>query len=77
MSLDLSALLRFAKRWPELEELAADTYGRFRDLHEDVEALAALRLWLEAARRRSLTEELISEVKETVRGRMTRAPGGR
>ncbi len=70
VSLDLSALLRFAKRWPELEELAADTYRRFRDLGEDEEALAALKLWLDAAQARSLSEELIAEVKETVAARM-------
>lgn len=72
VSLDLSALLRFATRWPELEELAADTYRRFRDLGEDEEALAALRLWLDAAQARSLSEELIAEVKETVQDRMDR-----
>ncbi len=71
VSLDLSALLRFARRWPELEELAADTYRRFRDLDEDEEALAALKLWLEAAQARTLSEELIAEVKETVERRMT------
>ncbi len=71
VSLDLSALLRFARRWPELEELAADTYRRFRELGEDEEALAALKLWLEAAQARTLSEELIAEVKETVERRMT------
>ncbi len=70
VSLDLSALLRFAGRWPELEELAADTYRRFHDLGEDEEALAALKLWHEAAQARTLTEELITEVKDTVQGRM-------
>ena len=70
VGLDLSALLRFAQRWPELEELAADTYRRFCELGEDEEALAALKLWLDAAQARTLTEELITEVKETVHGRM-------
>ena len=74
VSLDLSALLRFAGRWPELEELAADTYLRFRELGEDEEALAALKMWLDAAQARTLTEELITEVKETVQGRMSQAP---
>ena len=62
-SLDLSSLYRFSKRWAELEELAADTYRRFRELQEDAEALAALQLWLEGARKRSLTVEMISELK--------------
>ena len=74
VSLDLSALLRFSGRWPELEELAADTYLRFRDLGEDEEALAALKLWLDASQARDLTEELIVEVKDTVQGRMSHAP---
>lgn len=72
VSLDLSALLRFGKRWPELEELAADTYRRFRELGEDEEAVAALKLWHDAARARTLTEELLTEVKETVQERMVR-----
>ncbi len=74
VSLDLSALLRFAMRWPELEQLAADTYHRFRELGEDEKALAALKLWLDAAEARTLSEELISEVKETLRGPMDRRP---
>ncbi len=72
VSLDLSALLRFAGRWPELEKLAADTYRRFRDLGEDEQSLVALKLWLDAVEGRTLTEELINEVKETVQVRMTR-----
>ncbi len=72
VSLDLSALLRFQKRWAELEELAADTHRRFRELREDGEALAALNLWLDAVRSRSLSEELISEVKSTLESRMRR-----
>ncbi len=76
VSLDLSALLRFARRWPELEELAADTYRQFRELGEDEEALAALKLWHDAAQARALTEELITEVKGTVQGRMSARRAG-
>ncbi len=65
---------RFQKRWPELEELAADTCARFREIREDKEALAALKLWLEAAEARSLSEELLAEVKERVKARR---PGSR
>ena len=72
VSLDLSGLYRFQKRWLELEELAAETYRRFRDLREDGESLAALKLWLEAVQSRSLSEELISEVKTTLEARMRR-----
>ncbi len=72
VSLDLSTLLRFQKRWLELEELAADAYLRFQELREDTEALAALGLWLDAVRSRNLSEELISEVKTTLEARMRR-----
>ncbi len=74
VSLDLSALLRFAGRWPELEELAAETYRRFRELGEDKEALASLKLWLDGAQARTLSEELIADVKNTVQGRMSSSP---
>lgn len=74
VSLDLSALLRFERRWAELEELTDETYGRFRELREDTEALASLRLWIEAAQMRTLTEELISEVKEKIEAQMRRHP---
>ncbi len=72
VTLDLSALLRFQKRWAELEELSADTFRRFQELREDAEALAALKLWLDAVRSRSLSEELISEVKTALEVRMRR-----
>ncbi len=72
VSLDISALLRFQKRWAELEELSADTFRRFQELREDAEALAALKLWLDAVRSRSLSEELISEVKTALEVRMRR-----
>ncbi len=69
VGLDLSALLRFQKRWTELEKLAADTCARFREIREDKEALAALRLWLEASEARNLTEELLADVKARVKAR--------
>ncbi len=72
VSLDLSALYRFQKRWHELEELAADTCRKFRELREDNEALASLKLWLDAVRSRGLSEELISQVKATLEARMRR-----
>ena len=68
-ALDLASLLRFAGRWLELEELAAETFAHFRALSEDVEALAALRLWLEASRERKLTEDSLSDVKSTLEQR--------
>ncbi|MCP3963013.1 MAG: tetratricopeptide repeat protein [bacterium] len=69
VALDISALLRFAGRWSELEGLAAETFARFQDMSEDAEALAALRLWLEASRERELNEALLSNVKATLEQR--------
>ena len=74
VGLDLASLFRFSKRWTELEELAAETYRRFRELQEDAEALAALTIWLDGARARSLTVEAISELKTTLVERMRRHP---
>ncbi len=74
VGLDLSSLFRFSKRWAELEELAAETYRRFRELQEDAEALAALKLWLEAAQARSLTIDMISETKASLAERMRSRP---
>ncbi len=74
VGLDMSSLFRFSKRWTELEELAADTYRRFRELQEDAEALAALKLWLEAAQARSLTIDMISETKAQLAERMRSHP---
>ncbi len=73
VALDLSKLLRFAGRWPELEELAAETFGQFQALSEDVEALAALRLWLDASRERQLTEDLLSDVRAQLEARARRS----
>ncbi len=72
VALDRSALLRFARRWPELEQLAADTFRRFRQLEADSEALAALRLWLDAVEARQLTEELINDVGSKLEERACR-----
>ena len=74
VGLDLASLFRFSKRWAELEELAADTYQRFGDLQEDTEALAALKLWLDGAQARSLSIDMISELKGRVAELRQRQP---
>lgn len=63
VGLELAALYRFQRRWPELEAMASEIYEQFCELREDTEALAALKLWLEAVEARTLTEELIADVK--------------
>ncbi len=72
VALDLSKLLRFAGRWLELEELAAETFAQFQTLSDDAEALAALKLWLDASRERKLTEDLLSDVKARLEARARR-----
>ncbi len=72
VALDLSKLLRFAGRWPELEELAAETFAQFQSMSDDVEALAALQLWLDASRERELSEDLLSDVKTRLEARARR-----
>ena len=52
VSLDLAALYRTWNQWEDLETLAADTSRRFNELCADVEATAALLLWVEAVENR-------------------------
>ncbi len=72
VGLDIAALYRFQNRWPELEELASDVYEQFRKLRDDTESLAALKLWLDAVEARTLTEELLADVKAQIEARMPR-----
>ncbi len=68
-SLDLSTVLHREERWPEFEEMAAETYNRFRELSADTEATAALSLWMDGARTRKLKAKVIAEVSEKVQKR--------
>ncbi len=72
VGLELAALYRFQRRWPELEELASEIYQQFRELREDTETVAALRLWLDAIEARTLSEELLLEVRTQIEARMPR-----
>ncbi|MCP3963413.1 MAG: tetratricopeptide repeat protein [bacterium] len=74
VSLDLTVLYLRENRWRELEELAKETYRLFRELSADSEAIAALSLWLTAARKHTLTADLIADVAATVVGRMSQNP---
>ncbi len=65
-SLDLSTVLHREKRWAEFEEMATETYKRFRELSADTEAIAALSLWMDGARTRKLKAKVIAEVAEKV-----------
>ncbi len=70
VSLDLAALYRADGRWKELEDLAADTFGRFRELCADFEAIGALSLWVEAVEARKGVNAAISGAREVVMARM-------
>ena len=43
-----------------------EIYEQFRERRDDTEALAALKLWLDAVQARTLTEELIADLKERI-----------
>ena len=70
VSLDLSVLYHQENRWSKLEELAKDTYRRFRELSADSEAIAALSLWSDSIMMRTLTEGVIVDVQARVESRM-------
>ncbi len=69
VSLDLAALYRAGGRWAELEALAADTFGRFRELAADFEAIAALSLWVDAVEARRGVKAAIAAAREVVEAR--------
>ncbi len=70
VSLDLAALYRAGERWEELEDLAADTFGRFRELCADFEAIGALSLWVDAIEARRGVKAAIAGTREVVAARM-------
>ncbi len=72
VSLDLAALYRAGERWKELEDLAADTFGRFRELCADFETIGALSLWVDAVQARRGVKAAITAARETVETRMGR-----
>ncbi len=72
VSLDLAALYRDGERWGELEALAADTFGRFRELAADFEAIAALSLWVDAVEAHRGVKAAIAAARETLEARKGR-----
>ncbi|MCP3960497.1 MAG: hypothetical protein GY719_21845, partial [bacterium] len=72
VSLDLAALYRAGERWGELEDLAADTFGRFRELAADFEAIAALSLWVDAVEARRGVKAAIAAAREKLEARKAR-----
>ena len=72
INLDLSELYRDEERWPELAQLAEETFHIFRKLPADAEAIAALSLWMEAASAQQLENKIILRIKAGLCERMPR-----
>ncbi len=64
VALELALIYRSDGQWAELEELAFETYTSFRELSQDAEALAVLRLWMDATRERALTRASLSSARD-------------
>ena len=56
----------------KLEDLAADTCRRFRELEVDHEAIAALSLWLDAVRAQKGATAAIEAARQVVEARAPR-----
>lgn len=63
VGLDLAALRHLCGEWDKLEELAADTFQRFRLLAANTKAIAALSLWNDAVKARK-GKELLEKFEE-------------
>ncbi len=69
VSLDRAALHGLFGEWEDLEDLAADTFARFCELAADVEAIAALSLWVEAVEARRGVRAAIDAAREVLEAR--------
>ena len=67
VSLDLAILYLREDRWADVQQLAEEMIPIFQAQDVDREALAALRLFLEAARRQELTVEKVRELATCLR----------
>ncbi len=72
VALDLSLIHLRHGDWAKLEELASETYRTLSLGSRESEALEALKLWMEGAKRRQLTEESIVSARGTVEGLVRR-----
>lgn len=66
VALDLSRIYLSDGQWAELEALAIETNRRFRELSSETEAIAALKLWMEGAKMRSLSRATIQSARDTI-----------
>ena len=66
VGLDLGALLHLCGAWAELQQLAGETFGRFRLLAAYTKAIAALSLWNDATKARRWNEALLKEARSAI-----------
>ncbi|MCP3957421.1 MAG: hypothetical protein GY719_06180 [bacterium] len=70
VGLEVSVIYLQEGQWTKLRELAEDTYKRFRELSADKEAVATLKLWVEGAKKRTLSEASISSALSAIEKRI-------
>ncbi|HEX4956416.1 MAG TPA: hypothetical protein VF017_23770 [Thermoanaerobaculia bacterium] len=68
VSLDLSLVLLKQRKWAEVESLARESYAAFAARGLSDRATAALLLFVDAAKQRTLAEELVKRVAGEIRG---------
>ncbi len=66
VGLELSLLYWQWAEWPKVEKLALETFEEFEALSSHTEGTAALRLWVEGARKRSLNDESIRAIQTRI-----------
>ncbi len=77
VALELSLLHLRDGEWAKLEELARATFLRFRELSSDTEAIAALRLWVEGAKKRSASRESLQSLRDKIEAVVARPQRGK
>jgi len=70
ISLSLGTILQLSGEWEQLEKLASETYLRLRILTANTEAVAALSLWRNAIRGKSLTESAVEATRGVIISRL-------
>lgn len=66
VGLELAVLYLQWAEWHKVESVARETYKEFQALSSHTEAVAALQLWVDGARARSLTREILRETQATI-----------
>ncbi len=72
LGLELSLLYLKWREWTKLQEIAVATFEAVHALSMPAEELAALRLWVEGARMRSLTAESVRSARDSFEAKVAR-----